>query len=73
MRDLFYEVLANAIRLQARDRGEAGRDTTAWLDCWRNINTLVRDANGLYLDPKQTILSALGQVRDVARREKAGV
>jgi DNA polymerase-3 subunit delta' len=73
MRDLFYEVLANAIRLQARDRGEAGRDTTAWLDCWRNINALVRDANGLYLDPKQTILSALGQVRDVARREKAGV
>ncbi|RKR02810.1 DNA polymerase III subunit delta' [Maricaulis maris] len=71
MRDLFYEVLANAIRVQARDRAEAGRDVTDWLDSWRNLNTLVRDANALYLDPKQTILSALGQVRDVARKEKA--
>ena len=59
-------------RSQARDRAEAGRDATAWLDSWRDLNRLVRDANALYLDPKQTILSALGQVRDVARREKAG-
>ena len=72
MRDLFYEVLANAIRGQARDRAEAGRDATGWLDSWRDLNTLVRDANALYLDPRQTILSALGQVRDVARKEKAG-
>ena len=72
MRDLFYEVLANAIRGQARDRAEAGRDATGWLDNWRDLNTLVRDANALYLDPRQTILSALGQVRDVARKEKAG-
>lgn len=72
MRDLFYEVLANAIRGQARERAEAGRDPTAWLDSWRDLNALVRDANALYLDPRQTILSALGQVRDVARKEKAG-
>jgi len=71
MRGLFFEVLGNAIRNQARDRAEAGRDAIDWLDNWRDLNTLVRDANALYLDPRQTMLSALVRVRDVARKEKA--
>ena len=71
LRDLFYEALSGALRSQARKRAEAGNDVTAWLTAWRDLNALVRDANALYLDPKQSALAALSLARDAARKETA--
>jgi len=71
LRDLFYEALSGALRSQARQRAEAGADVTAWLAAWRDLNALVRDANALYLDPKQSALAALSLARDAARKETA--
>lgn len=71
LRDLFYEALSGALRSQARKRAETGADVTAWLAAWRDLNALVRDANALYLDPKQSALAALSLARDAARKETA--
>ena len=71
LRDLFYEALGGALRSQARRRAGAGEDVTAWLAAWRDLNALVRDANALYLDPKQSALAALSLARDAARKEVA--
>lgn len=69
LRGLFYEALGNALRRQARERAQRGEDTEAWLTAWRDLNALVRDADALYLDPKQSALAALGLARNAARRE----
>lgn len=71
LRSVFYEALANAFRMQARTRAERGEDVTAWLTAWRELNALVRDADALYLDPKQSALAALGLARSAARQEAA--
>ncbi|MHA6288582.1 DNA polymerase III subunit delta' [Maricaulis sp. CAU 1757] len=70
-RGVFYEALAQAMRDEARALTMAGADATPWLDAWRELNRLVRDADALYLDPKQSALAALGLARDAARLENA--
>lgn len=69
LRGLFYEALAGALRNQARRRAANGEDVTAWLTAWRELGSLVRDAEALYLDPKQSALAALSLARDAARKE----
>lgn len=69
LRGLFYEALANALRRRARALAEGGGDATPWLEAWRELNALVRDADALYLDPKQSALAALGLARNAARSE----
>ncbi|WP_203292320.1 DNA polymerase III subunit delta' [Maricaulis parjimensis] len=69
LRGLFYEALAQGLRDQARQRAAAGEDVTGWLKAWRDLAALVRDADALYLDPKQTALTALGLARNAARKE----
>lgn len=71
LRGLFYEALAQGLRDQAKQRAAQGEDVTAWLKAWRDLAALVRDADALYLDPKQTALSALGLARGAARKETA--
>ncbi len=38
---------------------------------WRELGSLVRDAEALYLDPKQSALAALSIARAAARKEVA--
>jgi hypothetical protein len=56
---------------EARRRAANGEDVTAWLTAWRELGALVRDADALYLDPKQSALAALSLARDAARKETA--
>jgi len=55
--------------LRARQRAEAGEDPTAWISSWKQIITLVQDADNIYLDAKQTALSALSLVREASRKQ----
>lgn len=71
LRPLFYESLSEAVRLRARDVSQSGADATPWLEAWSELNALVREADGLYLDAKQTALSALALARDAGRKELA--
>ena len=69
LRSIFYECLTDSIRLRARQRAEAGADPSAWISSWKQINTLVQDADNIYLDAKQTALSALSLVREASRKQ----
>ena len=68
LRSVFYTALSNAIHDTARSQAENQQDPTPWLNAWREVSTLAGEADGLYLDPKQTALAALGYVRDAARQ-----
>lgn len=71
LRSIFYTALSNEIHDAARKQAESQIDPTPWLNAWREVNTLAGEADGLYLDPKQTALAALGYVRDAARQQNA--
>jgi DNA polymerase-3 subunit delta' len=71
LREIFFECLSDNMRARAKDRAQAGQNPSSWLDAWRDLNILVREANDTYLDPKQTALAALGLVRDASRKEEA--
>ncbi len=43
----------------------AGRPEN-WIAAWEALTRLEREQEGLYLDPKQTVLAALGALRDAA-------
>ncbi|WP_339745155.1 DNA polymerase III subunit delta' [uncultured Maricaulis sp.] len=69
LRSVFYTALSNAIHAAARAQAENQVDPMPWLKAWREVNTLAGEADGLYLDPKQTALAALGYARDAARQQ----
>lgn len=71
LRGLFYEALAQGLRDHAKAGAARGKDVTGYLKAWRELAALVRDADALYLDPKQTALTALALARDAARKETA--
>lgn len=71
IRSLFFESLGDNLRLQARGAADHQRDPAPWITAWSEINTLVRDADALYLDPKQTVLTALSHLRLAARLDRA--
>jgi len=63
---VFYEALARAYQAQALQCATDGRDPKGWIKAWADIAKLVRDAEALYLDPKQTVLQALSLTRTAA-------
>lgn len=63
---VFYEALARAYQAQARQRALQGQDPKGWIRAWADTAKLVRDAEALYLDPKQTVLQALALSRSAA-------
>jgi len=63
---VFYEALARAYQAQARQTATEGRDPKGWIKAWSEMAKLVRDAEALYLDPKQTVLQALSLTRSAA-------
>jgi DNA polymerase-3 subunit delta' len=70
LRPIFYEALGKAMQARAKQAAERGEAPDAWLRAWRELNTLVRDADRLYLDAKQTALTALNLIREAARTER---
>lgn len=68
---VFYGALRNAIQLRSRQIALEGGDCEPWIEAWRSLNRLVRESDGLYLDPKQTALAALSLVTQAARAETA--
>lgn len=69
LRSVFYTALSDAIHATARNQAENRIDPEPWLKAWREVNTLAGEADGLYLDPKQSALAALAYVRDAARQQ----
>ncbi|MCW5723690.1 MAG: DNA polymerase III subunit delta' [Maricaulaceae bacterium] len=67
LRGPFYELLA--ARMAEAGKQAAGQDADGggWAQAWRDLHALVREAEDLYLDPKQTALSALSLIRTAAR------
>lgn len=63
---VFYEALARAYQAQARQYATDGKDPKGWIKAWSDMAKLVRDAEALYLDPKQTVLQALSLTRTAA-------
>jgi DNA polymerase-3 subunit delta' len=61
--------LARRIHRRARD-AEAGLDV--WVALWERINKDFARAKGLYLEPRQTVLSAALAIEAARRRTKAG-
>ena len=66
-RKVMFDHLSRQLRARAREAALAGGDASPWLAAWREIGALVREADALYLDPKQTVLEALGRARQAAR------
>ena len=66
----FYDALAGSFQAQARKAAEAHQDPSAWIKAWKSLSRLVRDADALYLDPRQTALSALSLSRQAARQSR---
>jgi DNA polymerase-3 subunit delta' len=71
LREVFYECLARSMHHRARTRATAGDDPTSWLDAAAQLQALVRDADNIYLDARQSALSALNLAREAARKENA--
>jgi DNA polymerase-3 subunit delta' len=71
LREVFYECLTRSMHQRARERATAGEDPTSWLDASAQLQSLVRDADNIYLDARQSALSALNLAREAARKENA--
>lgn len=66
----FYDSLQQSLHDQARNAALEQRDPEPWLKAWRALSRLVRDADALYLDPRQTALSALALARQAAKQSR---
>ncbi|MGF1461863.1 MAG: DNA polymerase III subunit delta' [Maricaulaceae bacterium] len=68
-RGLFFELLRQQLADQARaGAGEGARAVDALAGVWEALGALQARADGLYLDPKQTVLEAAALVREAAAR-----
>lgn len=68
--DLFGSFLSNA--LAGRIRARAGSaDLDPWMDCLGKIEASFRRSNALYLEPRQTVLSAARMLAAASRRAGA--
>lgn len=70
-RPVFYENLQTRFKDEARSLAADGEDPTPWLKAWDEVSALVRDADALYLDAKQTALSAIGLIRQASAQVRA--
>lgn len=66
-----FERLAEVTANGARAAALSGDDPEPWVQAWRALGTLFREAEDLYLDPKQAMLSALSRVQSAARESRA--
>lgn len=64
----FYEALKHGLERQAIQAARENRDAEPWLNAWRSLARLVRDADALYLDPRQAALAALSLSRTAAKQ-----
>jgi len=64
----FGRLLAQALARRARAKALAGDGMAARdADAWEQIGRLFERANGIHLEPRQTVISASGVVRSAAR------
>lgn len=68
---IFFDALSAAIQVQARETAKRSVDPQHWLKAWQELSRLVRDADALYLDPRQSVLAALSLSRRAAQQTKA--
>lgn len=68
---VFYDALSAGFQAKARQVAVNSADPEHWLSAWRELSRLVRDADALYLDPRQTALAALALSRQAARKTRA--
>jgi DNA polymerase-3 subunit delta' len=64
----FGEFLAQAISRRIRARAHDGKSDERGVELWEQINALYERATGLYLEPRQTILSSAREIADAKRR-----
>ncbi|WP_420432452.1 DNA polymerase III subunit delta' [Hyphobacterium sp.] len=67
LRPHFYATLTRQTANRARVAAAEGRSPDPWLDAWRQLKGLAREADAIYLDPKQAALAALAQIEHAAR------
>ncbi|MEE2524954.1 AAA family ATPase [Hyphobacterium sp. HN65] len=67
LRPHFYASLIRRSAAQARSAVEEGRAPEPWLDAWRRLQGLSREADAIYLDPKQAALAALSEIEQAGR------
>jgi len=66
----FSQFLCNALAARVRARAEGGdtANLARWVEVWERLNQLFGRADGLHLDPRQTLLSS-ALVLDTAKRQ----
>jgi len=63
----FGEFLAQAISRRIRARAHEGTTDARAVELWEQVNALYERATGLYLEPRQTILSSARDIADAKR------
>lgn len=67
LRPHFYASLIRRSAAQARNAASKGLAPEPWLDAWRRLQGISREADAIYLDPKQAALAALSEIEQAAR------
>jgi DNA polymerase-3 subunit delta' len=66
---LYASLTRNAARL-AREAAQSGVAPEPWLDAWKAIQGLESEAEGVYLDAKQSALAAFAHMESAARASR---
>jgi DNA polymerase-3 subunit delta' len=67
LRPHFYSTLTRQAADRARTAAEAGQAPEPWIAAWQRLKGMAREADDIYLDPKQAALAALAQIEHAAR------
>ncbi|GGB75456.1 DNA polymerase III subunit delta' [Glycocaulis alkaliphilus] len=72
-RAVLFDMMAGESARRARDAASKGDSAQAgqWADASRRITSLAREAETLYLDPRQSLLAAFSLLEDAARQSAA--
>lgn len=73
VRGVLFDMMAGEAARRARDAAKGGAAAQAgqWADASRRITSLAREAETLYLDPRQSLLAAFSLLEDAARPSAA--
>ena len=63
--DLLIQALTDRVRARAR-RG--GANFRPWIEAWEKVRQTFIDAEALYLEPRQTIVSSVLAISEAAKR-----